>query len=88
MAEGAGTDPRLRTLIPDAPAAAAEWHRRMGVLPINHMIAVKSSVTRDHPEAVREFYRSVVESKHAAGLPVQGETDTRPNGPPAHCRNP
>ena len=87
VAEGAGTESRLRTLIPDAPAAAAEWHRRMGVLPINHMVAVKSSVTRDHPEAVREFYRSLVESKRAAGLAVQGELDTCPMDLAANRRN-
>ena len=87
VAEGAGTDARLKTLIPDAAAAATEWHRRTGVLPINHMVAVKSSVSRDHPEAVREFYRLLVESKHSAGLPVPGEIDTCPMGLTANRRN-
>jgi 4,5-dihydroxyphthalate decarboxylase len=87
VAEGAGSDARLRTLIPDADAAAAEWHRRTGVLPINHMVAVKSSVSHSHPEAVREFYRLLVESKRAAGLPVAGELDTSPMGLEANRRN-
>ena len=87
VAEGAGSDPRLRTLIPDAPAAAAEWHKRMGVLPINHMVAVKTTVSQQHPEAVREFYRLLVESKKAAGLPVAGELDTCPMGLEANRRN-
>lgn len=87
VAEGAGSDPKLRTLIPDAEAAAKEWHRRNGILPINHMVAVKAAVSRDHPEAVREFYRLLVESKKAAGLPNAGELDTSPMGLEANRRN-
>ena len=56
VAEGAGSDERLKTLIPDAAAAAAAWQSRNGVLPINHMVAVKASVSQSHPQAVREFY--------------------------------
>lgn len=87
VAEGAGSDARLRTLIPDAAAAAAQWHRRMGVLPINHMVAVKTAVSQQHPEAVREFYKLLVESKKAAGLPAAGELDTCPMGLEANRRN-
>ncbi len=87
VAEGAGSDPKLRTLIPDAEAAAKEWHRRNGILPINHMVAVKASVSRDHPEAVREFYRLLVESKKVSGLPLAGELDTSPMGLEANRRN-
>ncbi|MBS0335441.1 MAG: hypothetical protein JSS40_01200 [Proteobacteria bacterium] len=87
VAEGAGSDPRLRTLIPDADAAAAAWHRREGILPINHMVAVKASVSQAHPQAVREFYRLLAESKQAAGLPAAGELDTSPMGLEANRRN-
>ena len=87
VAEGAGSDPRLRTLIPEAANAAATWQTRTGILPINHMVVVKASVSRDHPEAVREFYRMLVESKAAAGLPVAGQLDTCPIGLAANRRN-
>ncbi len=87
VAEGAGSDPRLKTLIPDAPQAAEAWQKRNGILPINHMVAVKEAVSREHPEAVREFYRSLVESKRAAGLPKPGELDTSPMGLAANRRN-
>ena len=87
VAEGAGSDPRLRTLIPNAETAAAQWHERTGVLPINHMVAVRASLTRDRPQAVREFYRLLVESKKAAGLPVPGTLDTCPMGLAANRRN-
>lgn len=87
VAEGAGSDPRLRTLIPDAAAAAQEWHKRMGVLPINHMVAVKSTVSQQHPQAVRAFYHRLAESKKAAGLPIAGELDTCPMGLAPNRRN-
>lgn len=87
VAEGAGSDPHLTTLIPDAAAAAAAWHARTGVLPINHMVAVKSSLLRENPGAVREFQRMLVQSKRLAGLPVAGELDTCPMGLAANRRN-
>lgn len=87
VAEGGGSDPRLKTLIPDAAAAGMAWRQRMGILPINHMVAVKASVTQSRPEAVREFYRLLVESKKAAGLPKPGEFDTAPMGLEANRRN-
>lgn len=60
-------DPRLRTLIPDARAAAQEWYRREGVMPINHMIVVREQVSRQRPDVVRELFRMVAESRAAAG---------------------
>ena len=87
VAEGAGSDARLKTLIPDAELAAGAWQKRMGVLPINHMVAVKASVSKQRPGALREFYRLLVESKQAAGLPVEGALDTCPMGLEANRRN-
>lgn len=87
VAEGAGSDARLATLIPDAPAAAGAWQRRTGVLPINHMVAVRSTLTRTNPEAVYEFYRLLVESKRIAGLPAAGEPDLCPMGLEANQAN-
>ena len=86
VAEGAGSDPRLKCLIPDAHAAAAAWHRRTGVLPINHMVAVKSSLLEKNPLAVREFYRLLIESKQAAGK-MDSEIDLCPMGLEANRRN-
>lgn len=87
VAEGAGSDARLATLIPHADAAAAAWHRRTGVLPINHMVAVKSSLLATNPGAVREFYRMLAQSKRLAGLPVGGTLDTCPMGLEANRKN-
>ncbi|MGA7323790.1 MAG: hypothetical protein WBX25_04765 [Rhodomicrobium sp.] len=55
-------DPRLKPLISQPEAAAKEWARRTHAIQINHMITVRRSLTESNPEAVREFYRLLVES--------------------------
>jgi 4,5-dihydroxyphthalate decarboxylase len=81
------TDPRLKPLIPDPAAAAEAWRRKYGAIQINHMVAVKDSLSRSHPDAVREIYRMLVESKKAAKLPGAGGLDTNPFGLEANRRN-
>jgi 4,5-dihydroxyphthalate decarboxylase len=73
-------DPRLKTLIPDTGAAAKAWYAKYGLVPINHMVVVKESLLRSHPDAVREVFRALAESKRAAGLPREGAIDTFPVG--------
>jgi 4,5-dihydroxyphthalate decarboxylase len=81
------TDPRLKPLIPEPEAAAQAWHRKTGALQINHMVTVKESIARNHPDVVREIFRLLHESKQAAGLPRPGEIDTNPFGFEANRRN-
>lgn len=66
---------RLKPLIPDAPSAAQAWYRKHGVVPINHMVVVKQSLSESNPVAVAEIYRLLADSKAAAGLPKTGEID-------------
>jgi 4,5-dihydroxyphthalate decarboxylase len=80
-------DPRLKPLIPDPAAAADAWRRKNGALQINHMVVVKTSLSRSEPQAVREIYRMLLESKRAAGLPAKGELDANPFGVAANRRN-
>lgn len=63
-------DPRIKTLFPDPKAAADAWYARHGVLQINHMTVIKRSVAERHPEAVKEIYRVLSESKQAMGTPA------------------
>jgi 4,5-dihydroxyphthalate decarboxylase len=57
-------DPRLKTVIPDPAAAAQAWRERTGAsIQINHMVAVKDSVSREDSDHV---YRLLVESRNAA----------------------
>ncbi|WP_027211420.1 phosphate ABC transporter substrate-binding protein [Burkholderia sp. WSM2232] len=60
----------VRTLIPDAHAAAKDWFAREGVVPINHMFVVHEELSRQRPDIVRDIYRMIVESRELAeGLP-------------------
>jgi len=64
-------DPRVERLVPDPFNAAKAWFAREGVVPINHIFVVHQDLTRDHPEAVREIYRMIRESRELTegGLP-------------------
>ena len=74
------TDPRLKSVIPDPDGAAKEWYKRHGTVPVNHMVVVKTSLSKSDPGAVREVFRMLHESKKAAGLPKPGAIDTIPFG--------
>jgi 4,5-dihydroxyphthalate decarboxylase len=68
-------DPRLKQLIPDAEGAAKKWAERHGGIPINHMVVVREELSRSRPDIVKEVFRTVYESKKAAGLPDSGKMD-------------
>jgi len=59
-------DPRVRTLVPDARAAARQWYQREGVIPINHMFVVRQDLSRERPDIVRDIFRMLVESRNLA----------------------
>jgi 4,5-dihydroxyphthalate decarboxylase len=54
-------DERLRSVIPDPAAAAADWQRRKGAIQVNHLVCVKNSLPQD---VVDEVYRLLQESKN------------------------
>jgi 4,5-dihydroxyphthalate decarboxylase len=78
-------DPRLKRLIPDPDQAAQEWHARNRAIQINHMVVVKESVARANPDAVREVYRLLRESKRLG--PPPGALDMTPIGLEENRRN-
>lgn len=80
-------DPRLKPVIPEPDAAARAWQARHQAIQINHMVVVKESLSRSHPDVVREVYRLFCESKRAAGLPLPGQPDPIPLGVSANRRN-
>jgi 4,5-dihydroxyphthalate decarboxylase len=59
-------DPRLRTLIPDAAAAARAWYQREGVICMNHVFVVRQELSTERPDVVREMFRMLVESRNLA----------------------
>ena len=78
-------DPIFKSLIPDPETAAQKWFAQHQVVPINHMVVVTEQLARTRPDLVRETYRLLLESKHAAGLPKPGTIDIQPFGLEA-CR--
>src|SRR5882724_3896845 len=66
-------DPRLKHLIPDHEAAAQRWAETHGGIPINHMVVVRTELSKSRPDAVAEVFRLLRESKNAAGAPGNPE---------------
>jgi 4,5-dihydroxyphthalate decarboxylase len=80
-------DPRLKRLIPDPERAAQDWHARNRAIQINHMVVVRDSVSKSNPDAVREVYRLLRDSKRAAPPPAPGTLDMTPIGLEENRRN-
>jgi 4,5-dihydroxyphthalate decarboxylase len=65
-----GLDPAaVRTVIPDADEAAAEWYRSSGVYPVNHVVCVKTELLRQNPGLGSELTHLFHEAKAAAREP-------------------
>jgi 4,5-dihydroxyphthalate decarboxylase len=58
-------DPRLKQLIPDSEAAANTWAAKHGQ-PINHLMVIRSELSRTRPDVVRDVFRLLKESRDAA----------------------
>lgn len=80
-------DPAIRPVIPDPAAAARDWQRKHGAIQINHMIVVRSQLVRERPDAVRELWRLLAESRAADTSRPAGGVDTTPFGIEANRRN-
>jgi len=72
-------DENIQPLIRDPEAAGKRWSEKHGAIQLNHLVVVKSSVSRDMAD---EVYRLLVESKKAAGNPPM-----LPHGLEANRRN-
>lgn len=58
-------DPKLKILIADSEKAAATWAEKHGT-PINHMLVIRSELSRTRPDVVREVFRIFKESRDIA----------------------
>jgi 4,5-dihydroxyphthalate decarboxylase len=59
-------DARIQTIIPDALSAVHAWQARNNAIQINHMMVVKDEFAESNPDAVREVWRMLKESKRMA----------------------
>jgi len=66
----AGLDPAaVRTVIPDADRAAADWCRRTGVYPVNHVVCVKRALLEEHSWLAGELMELFAAAKRVAREP-------------------
>ena len=68
--------PEVRSVIPDAASAAADWARRTSVHPINHVVAIKTELLDAHPWLARELYALFVAARTDAA-PAYGMAANR-----------
>ena len=80
-------DLRLKPVVPDPAARAKEWYQRNRAIQINHMVVVRATLSQSHPQAVREVFRLLPQSKQAAGTPAADGIDINPFGVEANRRN-
>ncbi len=73
-------DERLKSVIPDPAAAAADWQRRKGAIQVNHLVCVRNSLPQ---EIVDEVYRLLQESKNIGAK----DSPTSPFGLEENRRN-
>ena len=78
-------DPRIKPLFGDPAAAAAAWHRKHGIVPINHMVVVSEELARSQPDIVREIFALLKESKRRGAPAPPDGIDHLPFGVEA-CR--
>lgn len=72
-------DPSLRCLFGDAQAEARRWYKKHKVVPINHLMVMRSEDVRRDMDTAREVWRLLCEGKRsAAGAPA--EPDPLPFG--------
>jgi 4,5-dihydroxyphthalate decarboxylase len=80
--------PEVKQVVPDPAAAGRAWHARTGALMVNHIVFVKSSLSKSEPDAVREIYRLLKESYKASAEPAPKDgIDLHPIGYSANKRN-
>ena len=80
LADPVPQDARLKPVIPDPQAAAADWKKRKGALQINHMVVVRREMERTVSD---EVFRLLQESKNLGAK----DAETCPFGLEANRRN-
>ena len=63
-------DPQLASLFPDPKAEEKAWFAKLGVVPVNHFVVVSSALAASDPDAVREVFRMLKESRQMAPVPA------------------
>ncbi len=68
---------QLKSLIPDPQAALAQWCKRYGVLPLNHMMVMHQRIAREQPWVGTEVLRLLDASTAAVPADMPGRAAIR-----------
>ncbi|HVZ07865.1 ABC transporter substrate-binding protein [Rhodopila sp.] len=60
---------KVRPVIADPDKAAADWYRRTGVYPVNHVLCLRTDLVSEHPWLPEELLRLFVAARVAAAQP-------------------
>jgi 4,5-dihydroxyphthalate decarboxylase len=63
-------DPRIGSLFGDPEAEAQRWYAKHKLVPINHLVVMRSADVAADPETARDVYKLLCDGKAAAGAPV------------------
>ncbi|MFQ0815167.1 hypothetical protein AVM02_10460 [Brucella anthropi] len=56
----------IRTVIPDAESTARTWTERTGIMPINHVLTVKTALAQEYPWLLGELFELFDEARRVA----------------------
>ncbi len=59
------SDPRFKTLVPDADVASKKWAETHGGIPINHMLVARASIAQSRPDVIKEVFRLFRDARQA-----------------------
>ena len=80
--------PNIKSVIQDPSKEIAAWYQRYKAIQLNHVVVVKESLLNGNPDAVREIFRMLKESKKASTEPLGADgIDYRPIGYDNNTRN-
>jgi 4,5-dihydroxyphthalate decarboxylase len=62
----------VRPVIADSDAAGEQWSKRTGVVPVNHILSVRSALLTQHPWLAAELMRLFDEARRMSGAKGTG----------------
>jgi 4,5-dihydroxyphthalate decarboxylase len=65
-------EPNIKPVIADPKGTARAWYDKRHIVPMNHMVVVRDTLSRQRPDVVRELYRMLEASRDRDTSPADG----------------